>query len=1010
MTDNGVQVGASATLSVLKGFLENVCSKVDATKVETYRAILSQLRWFAGNQIRNAACLGGNLVTASPISDINPVLLSSGAILTLVSINASGERVSRTLEIASFFKSYRVVDIAPTEVLLSIFIPFTRPYEFVTAYKQSRRRDDDIAIVSCSFRVHLTKEQDNQFRVADCTLAYGGMAVKAVTAPATQALLKGALWSRDILDQVFLTLAKDLPLAPGAPGGMIEYRCSLTTSFFFKFFLATSARLYALTSDPAYKIEDRELSATQKYSREMSTGTQTYQEQPLKSPITMAIKHQSADKQVTGEAVYVDDMRYHAYYSAMVMSTKGHANILKVDPSKALTMPGVKGFFSAADIQGVNQVGLLGDEELFATKEVLCVGYPIGVIVAETHQQALEASKAVVVEYEDLPVITTIDDAIAKSSFFPIHHVIIDGDVEKSLAESEHVIQGELRVGGQEHFYLETNASLIIPGEGDEFTIYSSTQNPTKSQYIVAAILGVPANQVVVKTKRMGGGFGGKETRTIFSMSIAAVAAQKLKTPVRIMLDRDTDMATTGFRHPFLGKYKIGFDKNGKINAADIDLYADAGMSLDLSIGVLDRAMLHSENAYKIPNMRVNGRLCRTNNPSNTAFRGFGGPQGMIICETWIERVAQHLNIPSHKIRELNFYQEGDFTNYKQQIIHSVMDKTWKETLEKSDYLARVDKVAEFNSANKWRKRGISLIPVKFGMSFTVKALNQAGALVHVYTDGTVLVTHGGTEMGQGLHTKMIQIAARELGVPMDRVYISETSTDKVANTAPTAASVSSDMNGMAVLDACQQINSRLAPLKQANPDLPFNKLVTLAFNERINLSANGFYATPNVGYNFKPDGVGEGSPFNYYNYGSAVSEVEIDTLTGDFTTLRTDIVMDVGDSLNPAIDIGQVEGAFTQGVGWCTMEELVTFPTGYLFTRGPSTYKIPGFNDVPLIFNVSLLGNSPNPKAIHSSKGVGEPPLFLGASVYFAIRDAIKSARADRDGDVSSSDWRSVE
>nr|AOE43257.1 xanthine dehydrogenase [Acytostelium leptosomum] len=866
--------------------------------------------------------------------------------------------------------------------------------EFVEAYKQSRRRDDDIAIVSCCFRVSLQRTGDDnshtQFTVRDSTLAYGGMNIKAVTAPATQELLKDAQWNRDILDRIYQTLEKDLPLAQGAPGGMIEYRRSLTTSFFFKFFITVCDKLYAIARNPSHLVDQRELSAIKKYSREMSSGEQTYQTQPHLNPVTMPIKHQSADKQVTGEAVYTDDLKYPSFSAAMVLS---------IDATKALAMPGVKGFYSAKDIKGENQVGpVFHDEELLASKEVLCMGYPLGVVVAETHQQALEASKAVVVEYEDLPAVLTIEDAIAKNSFLNVYHVINDGDVVKGFGESEHIIEGEMKVGGQEHFYLETNAALAIPVE-DEFTVYSSTQNPTKTQNLLSLVLGIPANQIIVKLKRMGGGFGGKETRSIFVACICALAAQKLRKPVKLNLDRDTDMITTGARHPFLGKYKIGFDKNGLIKAASIDLYADAGYSFDLSIGVLDRAIFHSENAYKIPNIRVTGRLCKTNLPTNTAFRGFGGPQGMIICENWIEHISNFLKKPSHEIRQLNFYKENDYTQYLQLVNNCQLQRVWEETMIKSDYLERQKQVQQFNKDNKWKKRGISIIPTKFGMSFTVKTLNQAGALVHVYTDGTVLVTHGGTEMGQGLHTKMIQIAALELGVPVDKVYISETSTDKVANTAPTAASVSSDMNGMAVLDACKQINSRLAPLRERFPDYSFQKLVTQAFVERVNLSANGFYATPNIGYVFKDSGVGEGTPFNYFNYGCACSEVEVDTLTGDHTILRTDIVMDVGDSLNPTIDIGQVEGAFTQGVGWSTLEEIVTFNNGFMFTRGPSTYKIPGFNDVPIKLNVSLLSNAPNPKAIHSSKGVGEPPLFLGSSVYFAIRDAITSARKDREG-----------
>ncbi|KAK5579855.1 hypothetical protein RB653_009543 [Dictyostelium firmibasis] len=1008
--DQGIRVGASVTLTELKSYLSTIIKSTEKDeeankKNGTFKAIISQLKWFAGNQVRNAASIGGNLCTASPISDLNPVLLAAGSILTMVSLDDNGIKQSRQVPINQFFLRYRVVDIKPEEILESVFIPYTRPLEFIQAYKQSRRREDDIAIVSCCFRVLLEPIAESasniietNFKIKDCVLAYGGMNVKAVTCEKTEKQLIGSIWSRGLLNDACMNLEQDLPLAAGAPGGMIEYRRSLTTSFFFKYFLTVSKQLFHISNgNPLYSVSDKEQSATDSYTRPLSFGEQNYQTQPEKHPITQPIKHQSADKQVTGEALYVDDVKTKSLYAVMVPSLKAHANIKSVDPSKALKAPGVKAFFSAKDIPGINDCGpVIHDEEVFVTKTALFHGAPIGCIVAETHIQALEASKLVAIEYEELPAVTSIEDAIAKQSFFPFTHVLKDGDMEKGWSESDHIIDGEFKVGAQEHFYLEPNGTLVIPGEGREMTVIASTQNPTKTQAIVASVLGIGQNQVVCKLKRLGGGFGGKESRSIFSSCVAAVASYHTKEPVRIILDRDTDMSTTGTRHPFIGRYRVGVTKEGLIKALDLELYADAGYSYDISVGVLDRAIFHSENSYKIPNVNIVGRLCKTNLPSNTAFRGYGGPQAMIICENWVEKISKTLGIDSYKIRELNFYKEGEITAYQQTVENNNMKRLWDELMVKSRYHERLLEVEKFNKENRYKKRGISIIPTKFGMSFTVKTLNQAGALVHVYTDGTVLVTHGGTEMGQGLNTKMIQIAARAFNLPVSDVFISETSTDKVANTAPTAASVSSDLNGMAVLDACQQILKRMEPIREKNPDVSFKQLCTLCFVERVNLSANGFYATPNVGYVFKDSGVGEGKPFNYYNFGAACSEVEIDTLTGDHTTLRSDVILDVGDSLNPTIDIGQVEGAFIQGMGWSTLEEVVTFPSGYMFTRGPSTYKIPGFNDVPIEFNVSLLSDAPNPKAIHSSKGVGEPPLFLGSSVYFAIRQAITSARLE--------------
>lgn len=1000
--DAGVEVGASVTINDLRSVLEKIVSERAAHETRGIRAILSQMRFFAGNQIRNAACLAGNIVTASPISDLNPVFVAMGAVLTV----ASAKGGNRKIDMDKFFLKYRVVDLKPDEVVVSLNIPFTKPHEYVEAYKQSRRRDDDIAILSCCFRMEFEESpkkegEQSVFTVKNSVLAYGGMAVKVVTAPLTQAFLVGKNWNKEVLQQAYEKLAEDLPLAAGAPGGMIEYRRSLTTSFFFKFYLQTVDYLYsgAVSNDLSFGLPENHKSAISKYHREVSTSQQGYKAKSEMEPVGAPIAHLSAAKQVTGEAIYTDDIPTppRGLYAAFVLSSKAHAELVRVDPAPALAARGVVAFLGANDIPGANQVGpVFADEELFASKEVHSVGFVIGVVVADTHQNALDAARLVHVEYKELPHVLTIEKAIEEASFLNMHHIIKRGEVEEGFAQSDHVIEGTMKMGGQEHFYLETNTTLAVPGEDGEMSIFCSSQNPTKTQGLVSKALGVGAHKVVVKVKRMGGGFGGKETRSIFVSCAAAVAAHKLRVPVRMALDRDTDMITTGFRHPFLGKYKVGFTKEGKILALDLDLFADAGYSFDLSGGVLDRALFHSENAYFIPHVNVSGKLCKTNLPTNTAFRGFGGPQGMLICETWVDRIAETLKVPVHKIRELNFYQEGQKTHYEQLVFNSRMDTLWKQLMETSEYVKRVEEVRQYNSNNRWKKRGIAIIPTKFGMSFTIKSLNQAGALVHVYTDGTVLVTHGGTEMGQGLHTKMAQIAARAFGIPVSSVYITDTSTDKVANTSPTAASVSSDMNGMAVLNACETIVERLAPYKEKNPNASFKELTLIAHMDRVNLTANGFYATPEVGYFFKPDGKGDGLPFNYFNYGAACAEVEIDCLTGDYYIRRADILMDVGDSLNPAIDIGQIEGAFIQGVGWCTMEELVFLGNGMLFTRGPSTYKIPGFNDVPLDFRVSLLADAPNPRAIHSSKGVGEPPLFLSASVFFAIRNAIVSARAD--------------
>lgn len=506
----------------------------------------------------------------------------------------------------------------------------------------------------------------------------------------------------------------------------------------------------------------------------------------------------------------------------------------------------------------------------------------------------------------------------------------------------------------------------------------------------------------MVRTKRLGGGFGGKETRAAFVNAAAALPAYLLRRPVRLVLDRDEDMSITGHRHPFMARYKVGYTKEGRMVGWDVALYNNAGNSMDLSHSIMDRALMHLESCYKIPHLRAKGELCLTNLPSNTAYRGFGGPQGMVIAEMIIDRIAANLGKLPEEIRELNFYKEGDLTPYGQPLDGFQGRACWDLALQSAGGLAaRRASVAEFNSANRFRKRGIGAVPTKFGISFTTKFLNQAGALVHIYqTDGSVLVTHGGVEMGQGLHTKVCQVVAQALGCPLSSVHIAETATDKVPNASPTAASASSDMYGSAATDACAQLNARLAPYREKlGPGASLKEVAQAAYFDRTDLSAHGFYSTPDV------TGFEGNRPFNYYTYGAAVAEVELDTLTGDWQVLRSDVVMDVGKSLNPAIDIGQVEGAFVQGMGWSCIEELVWGDSahawvrpGTLFTRGPGAYKIPTANDIPVDLRVTLLRDSPCERTpmVHSSKAVGEPPFFLGTCVFWALKDAVYAARKD--------------
>ncbi|KAL3874744.1 hypothetical protein ACJMK2_037715 [Sinanodonta woodiana] len=946
--EEGVRLGASVTLSQVEEVLKECLEKYSEYKTRVFQAVIEMLRWFAGSQIRNVAAIGGNIITASPISDLNPLFLAAGAKLEVIS--SDGGRRKITMD-DKFFLGYRKTALNDDEILLSITLPFTRKHEYFFGYKQAYRREDDIATVNAGMRV-LFEENTNV--VKEMALAFGGMAPTTVMAKQTMNNVVGRSWEDDLVQDICHWLADDLPLAPGAPGGMVEYRRTLTSSFFFKFYLTVQIQLQTMHTKSKSRVPSSYKSATSVFYRDPPKSSQIYDAvasgQPPQDPVGRVMPHVAAIKHVTGEAIYVDDMpRFeNELYLAFVLSTKSHADIVSVDTSEAFKVPGVVDYISEKDIPGAKMYGIIihDDDYVFAIDKVTTQGQVIGAVVADTQAHAQLAAKLVKVEYREHPAVITIKDAIEANSYYLKPKTLHTGNVDQAFAQCDHILEGEAHVGGQEHFYLETQTTLAVPkNEDGEMELFISTQNPSEAQLIVAEVLGVPANRILVRVKRLGGGFGGKESRFLTITLPTAVAAHKLGRPVRVSLDRDQDMLMTGTRHPFLGRYKVGFTKQGKILALQLELYNNAGNSIDLSPSVLDRAIFHCENSYKIPNLKVTGYLCKTNTPSNTAFRGFGGPQAMLIAEQWLTDVAFYLGISPVQVREINLYQENDLTHFNMPLEKCNIRRCWDECITQSDYHRRRKEVDIFNSENRWKKRGITVVPTKFGLSYTAVHLNQAGALVHIYKDGSVLLTHGGVEMGQGLHTKMIQVASRCMHIPQSKIFISETGTNTVPNTSATAASVSSDINGMAIIDACTKIMERLEPVMRENPKATWEEW---------------------IGFDFATN---TGRPFLYFTYGAACSEVELDCLTGDHQVLKTDIVMDVGVSLNPAIDIGQIEGGFIQGYGLMMMEQQKMSPTGYLFTRGPGTYKIPGFGDIPVEFNVSLLKGSVNKKAVYSSK-----------------------------------------
>lgn len=744
-------------------------------------------------------------------------------------------------------------------------------------------------------------------------------------------------------------------------------------------------------------------------------------EAPTKSPsqvgrLHTSAPHDSAAKQVAGRAEYVDDLiepegTLHAYLG---LSTRPHAELASIDLDAVRKAPGVIGVLTADDIPGENDVSSVHkhDEPVFATTSVKYWGQPIFAVIAETRDMARRAAKLVKIEYRDLAFVTDIAGSLREGGHLVTEPLKLErGDVEAGLAASEHRVQGKVVIGGQEHFYLESQVALAIPGEDDDILIQTSTQHPTEIQVMVAQVLGVPHAAITVNMRRMGGGFGGKETQGNLFAAVAALAARKYGRAVKIRPDRDDDFSITGKRHDFVVTYDVGYNSDGKIQAVAADFAARSGFSADLSGPVTDRALFHCDNAYWYPAVRAKSLPLFTNTVSNTAFRGFGGPQGIIGAERWIETIAYKLGKDPLEIRKANFYgtDTNNITPYHQPVEDNIIHRVVEDLERSSDYQKRRAAILEFNAANTILKKGISLTPVKFGISFTATWHNQAGALVHVYRDGSIHLSHGGTEMGQGLHVKVSQVVAEAFGVPLDKVHITASNTGKVPNTSATAASSGTDLNGMAALNGAEQIKARMsahaARIYEVEPKdvvwefggiragqqfVPFDELATSCWMNRVQLSAAGFYSTPKIHWDRAS---GRGHPFYYFAYGAACAEVTIDTLTGEYQIDRADVLEDVGRSLNPAIDIGQVEGGFIQGVGWLTTEELVWDSKGQLRTHAPSTYKIPLASDVPPIFNVNLAEWSVNKEpAIGRSKAVGEPPLVLGYCVVEALSMAVAS------------------
>ena len=977
-------VGGAATLTALDEALTGSTAPAAA-------GIRRMLRVFASRPIRNRATLAGNVVTASPIGDMPPVLLALDA-----EIICASTRGERTVPVDAFFTGYRKTALAADEIVRAIVIPKLGSASQFDTVKVSKRRDLDISIVAAAFRV----DEAADGTIATARLAFGGVAPTPVRARDAERLLVGRKLDGD-LGEVLDALERAFTPIDDVRADK-DYRRGLCASLFARFAAGIESEVH----------EDRAFDEEPVWGDPHAVGVSG----------SRTLPHDSARGHVTGAALYVDDVAQRRPMLELwpVVVPHARARVTRRDAENARAMPGVVAVLFAEDIPGDNDVGAIRkDEILLARDEVKFHGHPVAVVVAETLDQARRAAQAVVVDVERLPAIVGARAAIAAGSYHTEPHIIARGDVEAALARAPHTPAGEIDIGGQEHFYLETHASFAELLE-DEMLVWSSTQHPSEIQAAVSHVLHMPRNKVIVTSPRMGGGFGGKETQGNTWAALAALAAWKTKRPVRVQLDRDVDMQLTGKRHPFHAEWRAGFDDEGRVSVFDARLVSDGGWALDLSESILDRALFHLDNCYHFEVARFEGRVGKTNAVSHTAFRGFGGPQGMLVVEDMLARVAGRLAIAADLVRARNFYRanaSGQETPYGQIVDDNRVPRMWTQLHASAGLDARRHEIVAFNARSPHVKRGLAVTPVKFGISFTASFLNQAGALVVIYRDGTVQVNHGGTEMGQGLHAKVLGVVVRELGVLAENARVMRTQTDKVPNTSATAASSGADLNGAAVKKACEELRARLQPVAaallerklgraiipadvaflngqaltttSAGVNVTFADVVEAAYLRQTSLFATGYYRTPDIGYDKK---AGRGKPFHYFAYGVAAAEVELDGLTGMKRVRRVDILHDVGDSLNPSIDRGQIEGGFIQGMGWLTAEELKWDDAGRLLTHSASTYQVPSFGDAPPVFKVALLADAPQHDVVHGSKAVGEPPLMLALSVREALRDAVSA------------------
>ncbi|XP_060158066.1 aldehyde oxidase 1 isoform X5 [Globicephala melas] len=844
-TDNGLTLGAALSLAQVKDVLANGILKLPE-KTQMYHALLKHLGTLAGSQIRNMASLGGHIVSRHPDSDLNPLLAVGNCTLNLLS--KEGKRQIPLNE--QFLRKCPSADLKPEEILISVNIPYLRKWEFVSAFRQAQRQQNALAIVNSGMRVFFG---GGDGIIRELSIAYGGVGPTTICAKNSCQKLIGRCWDEEMLDTACRLILDEVSLPGSAPGGRVEFRRTLIISFLFKFYLEVSQILKRM--DPVHypSLTDKYESALEELHSRHPWRTLKYQnadpKQLPEDPVGHPIMHLSGIKHATGEAIYCDDMPAvdRELFLTFVTSSRAHAKIVSVDLSEALSLPGVVDILTEEHLHGINSFRLLTvPEKLLSTDEVFCVGELVCAVIADSKVQAKRAAQRVKIVYRDLePLILTIEEAIQHKSFFEQERKLEYGNIDEAFKMVDQVLEGEIHMGGQEHFYMETQSMLVVPkGEDQEIDVYVSTQFPKYIQDIVASTLKLPANKVMCHVKRVGGAFGGKVMKTGIMAAITAFAANKHGRAVRCILERGEDMLITGGRHPYLGKYKAGFMNDGRILALDVEHYSNGGASLDESLLIIEMGLLKMENAYKFPNLRCRAWACRTNLPSNTALRGFGFPQTGLITESCITEVAAKCGLSPEKVRTINMYKEIDQTPYKQEINAKNLIQCWKECMAMSSYTLRKAAVEKFNSENCWKKKGLAMVPLKFPVGLGSVAAGQAAALVHIYLDGSVLVTHGGIEMGQGVHTKMIQVASRELRMPLSNIHLRGTSTETVPNANISGGSVVADLNGLAVKDACQTLLKRLEPIISKNPGGTWKDWAQAAFDESISLSATGYFRT----------------------------------------------------------------------------------------------------------------------------------------------------------------------